>query len=169
VFSVSIPVRYQAYEQQPPVPSEVAWLSPPPGASKTPVVLLIDDDASARYLLARMLKDIPVVFVEATSAEEGLSIAREAVPSLILLDLNMPGLSGSDALTMLKDDPLTSGIPVIIVTSQSLTGAEREELMVRAQAIFSKEHLLSDKLLEEVNRAFSNHEGQPDAARPASD
>jgi signal transduction histidine kinase/CheY-like chemotaxis protein len=168
VFSVSIPVCYQAGEQQVPVPSEVAVVKPASGPQKTPIVLLIDDDDSARYLLAKMLKELPVVLVEASSAKEGLSIARKAVPGLILLDLNMPGLSGSDALTRLKDDPLTSGIPVIIVTSQSLTTAEREELMVRARAILSKEHLLSDKLLEEVNRALSSPEARLASARPDS-
>jgi CheY-like chemotaxis protein len=175
VFSVSIPVCYQTSEQQIPVPSEVAVVKPNPAPAppKAPMVLLIDDDDSARYLLAKMLRNLPVVLVEASSAEEGLSVAREAVPGLILLDLNMPGLSGSDALTRLKDDPSTGGIPVIVVTSQSLTAAEREELMVRAQAIFSKEHLLSDKLLEEVNRALSSPEARmasarPDSARPDS-
>ncbi len=160
VFSVTIPVRYPAAEQQVPLPLEVEVVKPAlPDPARTPMVLMIDDDDSARYLLAKMLEDVPVVLIEASSAEEGLSIARKAVPSLILLDLNMPGLSGPDALTRLKDDPLTSGIPVIIITSQSLTATEREELMVRAQAILSKEHLLSDKLLEEVMRALPQLRG----------
>jgi signal transduction histidine kinase/CheY-like chemotaxis protein len=162
VFSVTIPVRYLTEEQQVSAPAEVAVESTP-GPAEAPVILLIDDDDSARYLLTKMLRDLPVLLVEATNAEEGFRIARETVPGLILLDLNMPELSGADALTRLKDDPLTSGIPVIIVTSQSLAAAEREQLMVRARAILSKEYLLSDKLLEEVSRALGEAGIHPEA------
>src|SRR5262249_2267449 len=142
-FLVTLPVRHSSGEPQEAgaasgVPSDTGRIGCP---APSPLVLVIDDDDSARYLLKKTLSDLPVSLAEAASAEDGIRIAREMLPRVILLDLNMPGLSGSEALRRLKNDPSTSEIPVIIVTSQSLTTAEREELMARARAILSKENL----------------------------
>jgi CheY-like chemotaxis protein len=99
---------------------------------------------------------------EAASGEEGIRRAHESRPNLILLDLKMPGLSGFEALSRLKSDPLTSETPVVIVTSQTLTSAEREELMARTQAILSKEGLSQEGLLAAIMQATGrrNEEAQ---------
>jgi two-component system nitrate/nitrite response regulator NarL len=90
---------------------------------------------------------------EAANGEEGIRKAREARPNLILLDLKMPGLSGIETLSRLKSDPLTSQTPVVIVTSQTLTTVECEDLMDTAQAILSKEGLSQEGLVEAIMRA----------------
>jgi CheY-like chemotaxis protein len=100
-----------------------------------------------------MLSRLPWQVDEAASGEEGIRMARKARPNLILLDLKMPGLSGLETLSRLKSDPLTSETPVVIVTSQTLTSLEREDLMARAQAILSKEGLSPDGLVEAIMRA----------------
>jgi CheY-like chemotaxis protein len=114
---------------------------------------LIDDEESARYLIKKMLGRSPWVVDEAASGEEGIRMAREAQPNLILLDLKMPGLSGLETLSRLKSDPLTSETPVVIVTSQTLTSVECEDLMARSQAILSKEGLSKEGLVEAIMRA----------------
>jgi CheY-like chemotaxis protein len=157
VFLVTLPVRqFSAVPQEAgAVPDLTSNTGRIDGPAPSQLVLVIDDDDSARYLPKKTLSDLPVSLAEAARAEDGIRIAREMLPSVVLLDLNMPGLSGSEALRRLKNDPSTSEIPVIIVTSQPLTTAEREELIARAKAILSKENLLSDKLLGEVNRVLS--------------
>lgn len=149
-FSATIPVRYSTKERELGAPAKRERLETPRPESR---LLLIDDEESARYLIKKMLGRSPWLVDEAASGEEGIRMAREARPNLILLDLKMPGLSGVETLSRLKSDPLTSETPVVIVTSQTLTSSESEDLMARAQAILSKEGLSQEGLVEAITRA----------------
>jgi signal transduction histidine kinase len=149
-FSATIPARYSVGEKGLKASARVERLKSSRAESK---LLLIDDDESARYLLKKMLGRLQWPVDEAASGEEGIRQAREARPNLILLDLKMPGLSGFETLSRLKSDPLTKETPVVIVTSQTLTSVEREELMTRAHAILSKEGLSQEGLLAVIMQA----------------
>src|SRR5499426_674656 len=149
-FSATIPVRYSEREKEPRAPAKGERLETSRSESR---LLLIDDDESARYLIKKMLGRSPWKVDEAASGEEGIRMALEARPNLILLDLKMPGLSGFETLSRLKNDPLTSETPVVVVTSQTLTSAEAEDLMGSARAILSKEGLSQEGLLEAIMRA----------------
>lgn len=147
-FWATIPLHYSAGENEPTATATGEQVE----ASRSPAgVLVIDDDDSARYLLKKMLGALPWPVNEAADGEEGIRLARQAQPRLILLDLNMPGLSGIETLTRLKGDSRTSAIPVVIITSQTPTAQEREELMSGARAILSKEGLSPETLLEAMN------------------
>ena len=149
-FSATIRVRYSAKERGLEAPAKGERLETPRPESR---LLLINDEESARYLIKKMLGRSPWLVDEAASGEEGIRMAREAQPNLILLDLKMPGLSGAETLSRLKSDPLTSETPVVIVTYRTLTSGEREDLMARAQAILSKEGLSQEVLVEAIMRA----------------
>jgi signal transduction histidine kinase/CheY-like chemotaxis protein len=101
-------------------------------------ILLIDDDEVSRYLMRRLLDDLPCVVSEATSGDAGLRRARQDSPDAILLDLAMPGISGEDVLEQLRADATTARIPVVIVTSRVLSEDERKALLERAIAIVDK-------------------------------
>jgi signal transduction histidine kinase/CheY-like chemotaxis protein len=101
-------------------------------------ILLIDDDEVSRYLMRRLLDDLPCVVSEATSGDAGLRRARQDLPDAILLDLAMPDISGEDVLEQLRADATTAGIPVVIVTSRVLSEDERKALLERATAIVDK-------------------------------
>jgi CheY-like chemotaxis protein/anti-sigma regulatory factor (Ser/Thr protein kinase) len=159
-FSATIPVRYSAKGRGLEAPAKGERLKTPRHESR---LLLIDDEESARYLIKKMLGRLPWVVDEAASGEEGIRMAREAQPNLILLDLKMPGLSGLETLSRLKSDPLTSETPVVIITSQTLTSVECEDLMVRAQAILSKEGLSKEGLVEAITRATGNRNKEAQA------
>jgi signal transduction histidine kinase/ActR/RegA family two-component response regulator len=149
-FSATIPARYSEREKGLRAPAEGERLETPRPESR---LLLIDDEESARYLIKKMLGRLPWLVDEAASGAEGIRMARDARPNLILLDLKMPGLSGFETLSRLKSDPLTSDTPVVIITSQTLASGEREDLMARAHAILSKEGLSQEGLLEAIMRA----------------
>jgi signal transduction histidine kinase/ActR/RegA family two-component response regulator len=166
-FSVTIPACYSAGEKEPAAPVEGGRLETP---RPEPRLLLIDDDEAARYLVKKMLGRSPWLVDEATSGEEGIRMAREERPNLILLDIKMPGLSGFETLSLLKSDPLTSETPVVIITSQTLTSGEREDLMAGAHSILSKEGLSQEELLGAINQTAGAHDGKgPAQIRAASD
>ena len=82
------------------------------------VVLVIDDDLSARDLIKRSLDKNGFQVRTASSGEEGLRLAKELHPSVITLDVLMPGMDGWAVLTALKADPELAGIPVIMITME---------------------------------------------------
>ena len=107
-------------------------------APKSVTVLVIDDEPSARDLLAGMLKPEGHNVLMAKDGAEGIERARQDHPDVILLDLMMPGLTGFDVVTALKADPTTNEIPILIVTAKDLTEEEKILLNGHVAAILQK-------------------------------
>ena len=91
-------------------------------------ILIVDDDEISRYLLKGVLGGKGYGLLEARGGNEGLKLARETSPDLIVLDLSMPDVSGFEVLDVLKANPATRDIPVVIYTSQVLESHDRERL-----------------------------------------
>ena len=83
---------------------------------KTPVALLIDDSPDVHRLLAMRLRSEGIDVVSATSGAEGLTMAQESPPSVVLLDIDMPGMDGFEVLRTLTDTDTTHHIPVIMLS-----------------------------------------------------
>ena len=88
-------------------------------------VLVIDDDEIARYLVRNHLAGAPFVVTETGDPVQGLREARAERPDVIVLDLAMPEMSGFEVLDRLKEDPATMEIPVVVLTSKTLTDEEQ--------------------------------------------
>ncbi len=88
-------------------------------------VLVIDDETDSRLLMTHYLHDLGCRVLQASSASEGLALARERRPDLITLDLMMPGMSGWDLLRTLKQDDELRGIPVVVVSIVAAEGRGR--------------------------------------------
>lgn len=84
--------------------------------NELPLVLVIDDEPTAVELMERMLNSSGYAVATAHNGKDGLRLAREAKPVAIVLDINMPEMSGWDVLETLSTDPETRDIPVFIVT-----------------------------------------------------
>jgi CheY-like chemotaxis protein len=104
-------------------------------------VLTIDDEKMARYLVRQCLPIPAFEVTEASTAEEGLRLARADHPDVILLDLIMPGVGGKATLAELHGDPLTRDIPVVISTGAELDAHEERALLEQATAILLKRNL----------------------------
>ena len=115
-----------------------------------PLVLIIDDQETDRYIIRHHLDEFGCSIIEATGGEEGLQLARQLKPALILLDLNMPGMDGFEVLARLAEDPATSPLSVTIVTSQILT-PEQYQALAHARGVVLK-HELSPAVLQRVFR-----------------
>ncbi len=109
-----------------------------------PRVLIIDDDAGARYVLRRHLAAESLSVIEAHDGAQGLALAVETRPGLILLDLVMPGMNGFEVLRALRSEPSTRGTPVIVATSKSLPAADREILDALGAAVMQKDMLAGE-------------------------
>jgi len=83
-------------------------------------ILIIDDDPCSRKLARDVLSHVGYAIREAANAEDGLALAYSERPRLVLMDVQLPGMSGVDALGRLRADPVTAGIPVIAVTALAM-------------------------------------------------
>ncbi len=84
--------------------------------SEQPVLLLIDDSPAIHRLLTYKLKNDGIEFLAAYSGVEGIELAERQLPSLIMLDLSMPGIDGFETIRRLKENSKTKGIPIIIIS-----------------------------------------------------
>ena len=111
-----------------------------------PKILVVEDDKFLRDLLSRKLQDEDLTIVAAVDGEEGAKKAEEEMPDLMLLDLILPGINGFDVLKKIKDNPKTSGIPVIV-----LSNLGQKEDVERALSLGAKDYLIKANFtLEEI-------------------
>jgi CheY-like chemotaxis protein len=83
-------------------------------------VLVVDDQALNRKLIRTLLALRNIQVIEAEDAERALKLAREHLPDLVLMDLQLPGMNGLEATRILKSDQHTAGIPVLILSAGSI-------------------------------------------------
>jgi CheY-like chemotaxis protein len=88
-------------------------------------ILIVDDYPGARYLRSRILSEGGYEVLEAGTGAEALAVARTRKPSLILLDVNLPDISGFEVCEQLKRDPTTAAIPIIQITGAWLSEEDR--------------------------------------------
>jgi signal transduction histidine kinase/CheY-like chemotaxis protein len=117
---------------------------------RPPRVLIIDDDEKDRYILKHRLRGSPIEISEAANGADGIAMAVADHPDLIFLDLGMPGMTGYDVLSVLKDDPRTQAIAVVIHTSAKLSGSDRERLSA-ASAVVMKDELTREGGLSKLS------------------
>jgi two-component system cell cycle response regulator DivK len=89
------------------------------------LVLIVEDNEKNLKLARDLLNYHGVVTIEATNAEDGVALARERVPGLVLMDIQLPGMDGVSALGQLRADPATAKIPVVAMTA-SVMKEDRE-------------------------------------------
>ncbi|AKG52804.1 two component transcriptional regulator [Dehalogenimonas sp. WBC-2] len=78
-------------------------------------ILVVDDQVQIRRLVSAIL-GAEYQVLEATGGEEALQIARQDMPDLVIMDILMPGMDGLTACSQIKNDPVTSKIPVLVLT-----------------------------------------------------
>ncbi len=91
-------------------------------------VLAIDDDPMALELIEAVLRPEGYEVTCATSGEEGLRLAAEVRPALVIVDLLMPEIDGFEVVERLRADPAVSDIPIVVLTSKAMTAADKKRL-----------------------------------------
>lgn len=90
------------------------------------VILIVEDNPLNLELARDILEGAGYAVLSATDAAEGLRIAKDEQPDLVLMDLRLPDLDGLQALRQLKADAATQGIPVVALTAQAMRGDEQQ-------------------------------------------
>jgi CheY-like chemotaxis protein len=101
-------------------------------------VVAIDDDPLAIELVRATLEPEGWTVLGAATGQEGLALIRERQPSAVLLDLLMPGMDGFEVVEALRAEPDTKSVPVVILTSKSMTQQEKERLQGRITYVARK-------------------------------
>jgi CheY-like chemotaxis protein len=106
--------------------------------------LVVDDALDIRMILNYSLSDLGFTVVEAANGHEAVQIARQCQPSVILLDICMPGLDGWEVATRLRSDPALEDVPIVIMTAYYVGSTEQLARRVGCQRVIPKPFDLFD-------------------------
>jgi two-component system cell cycle response regulator DivK len=101
-------------------------------------VLYVEDNELNRKIVRDLLGRTAYRLVEATDGLTGLATAQEVLPDLIIMDIQLPKLSGLDATRRLRAEPRTAHVPIIVITSFALGGDEQKAREAGATAYLAK-------------------------------
>ncbi|MBI3083302.1 MAG: response regulator [Candidatus Omnitrophica bacterium] len=120
-------------------------------------ILIIDDTRDVLQILSRRLQSWGYEVLTTESGEEGLRIAKEQAPHLILLDVMMPKMKGREVCARLKSDPKTQKIPVIFLTALGLADHVKGGMDLGAEDYIVKP-FEPEELKERVAICLARHE-----------
>ena len=115
------------------------------------VVLIVEDNEKNMKLARDVLQAKGYSTLEAVTGEDGVRIAKEKRPDLVLLDIQLPGISGIDALKALRSDAYTEKIPVAALTA-SVTPTDRTQIAAAGFDAFLSKPINLKEFLETVKR-----------------
>jgi DNA-binding response OmpR family regulator len=122
--------------------------------SRARKVLVVDDDPMALDLVATNLAGANCEVLRAQDGEQAIHVAMAQRPDLIILDLMMPGLSGFEVLDHVRSQPAMASVPVLVMSSKTITAEDRERLNGRVLQVMGKQSLDRDLFIAEVGRAL---------------
>ena len=101
-------------------------------------ILYVEDHEFNRKIVRDLLARTSYRLIEAVDGVTGVATAREVLPDLIIMDIQLPKLSGLDATHQLRFEPRTAHIPIIVITSFALAGDEQKAREAGAAAYLAK-------------------------------
>jgi CheY-like chemotaxis protein len=121
---------------------------------RAPLILLVDDNLDGREMYSIYLAQAGFRLAEAADGESAITIARRERPALILMDATMPRMDGWEAARLLKADPDTKPIPLIMLTAHAFAEHRQRAADVGADAFLAKP-VLPDALAAEIRKVLA--------------
>ena len=115
------------------------------------LILIVEDNEKNRKLVRDTLQYKGYQTVEAETGEDGVRLARERKPALVLMDIQLPGIDGITALGQLRADATTRDIPVIAVTASVMT-QDRQKIMAAGFDAYQGKPISVRELMETVRQ-----------------
>ena len=118
------------------------------------LILIIEDNEKNRKLVRDVLQVKGYKTIETETAEEGLKLALQQSPALILMDIQLPGMDGITALKQLRADPKTNGIAAIAITASAMTH-NRQTMLAEGFDGYQTKPISVKEFLAEVQRVLN--------------
>ena len=123
-------------------------------------ILVVEDNERNLKLVRDVLQFAGYEVLSARSGEQGVALARERVPDLVLMDLQLPAMDGTEALRILRADPLTREIPVVAVTAFAMKDDRERALDAGFDSYLEKP--INVRAFPELVRGFLHRKEQPE-------
>ena len=120
------------------------------------LILIVEDNEKNRRLVRDVLQVRGYRTIESETAEEGIRLAQESGPALILMDIQLPGMDGIAALGHLRADPRTKDIPVIAVSASAMTH-DRQKIMAAGFDDYQTKPISVREFLAAVREMLDRH------------
>ncbi len=124
------------------------------------LILIVEDNENNRILVRDVLQSRGYRTEETDNAEDGLRLARASQPALILMDIQLPGMNGMDALKLLRADPATREIPAMAVTASAMTH-DRQKIMAAGFDAYQTKPLNVREFVEAVRGLLAARRSAP--------
>ncbi len=121
-------------------------------------VLYIEDDQQNRVLVRRVLEASGFTVIEAENGTVGLQLAQELLPDLILLDINLPEISGYEVTSRLKALEALAHVPIVAMTANVMKG-DREKTLAAGCDGYIEKPIDVDLLPDQINQFLSSKDG----------
>ena len=119
------------------------------------LILIVEDNEKNMKLARDVLQSKGYATLEAVTGEEGVRLAKERTPDLVLMDIQLPGINGIEALGQLRGDPATARIAVVAFTA-SVTPTDRTQITQAGFDGFLSKPINLKEFLETVKRVLEN-------------
>ena len=122
------------------------------------LILIIEDNDKNRKLIRDLLQVKGYQTIDTETAEDGLKLAEEKTPALILMDIQLPGMDGITAMKQLKAMPKTKSIPIVAITASAMTH-NRQTMLAEGFDGYQTKPLSLKEFLADVDRLIAKHGG----------
>jgi CheY-like chemotaxis protein len=120
------------------------------------LILIVEDNEKNLKLVRDVLRHTGYQTIEAGTGEDGIRLAKERGPALILMDIQLPGMDGITALGQLRADPATRAIPVIAVTASAMT-QDRKKIMAAGFDGYQTKPIRVREFMDVVRETLDRH------------
>ncbi len=120
-----------------------------------PKILIIEDEKFLRELISQKLKNEGFEILQAVNGEDGIKIAKQEKPELILLDLFLPDIDGWKVIEEIKKDSLLNKISIIILSNYSQKEYIEKGLKLGVDDFLIKAHLTPDEIIKKIKGVLS--------------
>jgi CheY-like chemotaxis protein len=120
------------------------------------LILIVEDNEKNLKLVRDVLRHTGYQTIEAGTGEDGVRLAKERGPALILMDIQLPGIDGITALGQLRADPATRAIPVMAVTASAMT-QDRKKIMAAGFDGYQTKPIRVREFMDAVRETLDRH------------
>jgi CheY-like chemotaxis protein len=120
------------------------------------LILIVEDNEKNLKLVRDVLRHTGYQTIEAGTGEDGIRLAKERGPALILMDIQLPGIDGITALGQLRADPATRAIPVIAVTASAMT-QDRKKILAAGFDGYQTKPIKVREFMDVVRQTLDRH------------